>query len=240
MTQRRRSQPSRRHPRRLRRRVDRRHRRPRRASSERGYVTTGEIFAALPKLEPETAELAAIYARIDARGVEVVDEIDEELRREDERRAGAATSRRRATHLRRPPRRRRRRLAAASGRGRRRRPRPHAHAAAAAAERVEGGSFDPVRMYLKEIGKVPLLTGQQEVTLAQRIEAGVHATERLETPPRALRRSAHEPRSGRHRRRDGEEAAHRGEPAARWCRSPSATSVAAWRCSTSCRRATSA
>lgn len=31
---------------------------------------------------------------------------------------------------------------------------------------------DPVRMYLKEIGKVPLLTSDQEVALAKRIEAG--------------------------------------------------------------------
>ncbi len=31
---------------------------------------------------------------------------------------------------------------------------------------------DPVRMYLKEIGKVPLLTAAQEVDLARRIEAG--------------------------------------------------------------------
>ena len=31
---------------------------------------------------------------------------------------------------------------------------------------------DPVRMYLKEIGKVPLLTSAQEVALAKRIEAG--------------------------------------------------------------------
>jgi len=35
---------------------------------------------------------------------------------------------------------------------------------------------DPVRMYLKEIGKVPLLTAAQEVDLARRIEAGEFAT----------------------------------------------------------------
>src|SRR5207249_7298261 len=35
----------------------------------------------------------------------------------------------------------------------------------------------PVRMYLKEIGKVPLLTAAQEVDLARRIEAGEFATE---------------------------------------------------------------
>src|SRR5262249_19164016 len=44
----------------------------------------------------------------------------------------------------------------------------------------ETGSFDPVRMYLKDIGKVPLLTAPQEVNLARRIEAGVLAAERLE------------------------------------------------------------
>jgi RNA polymerase primary sigma factor len=39
---------------------------------------------------------------------------------------------------------------------------------------------DPVRMYLKEIGKVALLTAQQEVELAMRIEAGLVAEDRLE------------------------------------------------------------
>jgi RNA polymerase primary sigma factor len=150
---------------------------------DRGYVTTGEIFAALPKLEPETAELAAIYASINARGVEVVDEIEEELRREDERRAGRGEApAERASAPAAPP------ISSLAPVV----PRPGAaagqsaaarHARAPRPERSDGGSFDPVRMYLKEIGKVPLLTGPQEVTLAQRIEAGVHATERLETRP---------------------------------------------------------
>ena len=39
---------------------------------------------------------------------------------------------------------------------------------------------DPVRMYLKEIGKVPLLTARQEVDLAMKIEAGLLAVEELD------------------------------------------------------------
>ena len=42
-----------------------------------------------------------------------------------------------------------------------------------------GISTDLVRAYLKEIGKVPLLTAEQEVELAQRIEAGLFAAEKM-------------------------------------------------------------
>ncbi|MCU1458880.1 MAG: hrdB [Actinomycetia bacterium] len=157
---------------------------------DRGFVTTGEIFAALPDLEPETFELAAIYESIRGRGIEVVDEIVEELQREDQRRAvsgselpstlpsngvhnGAAESLQSATPT--PVLKPSTEAAPRSGRIGERAPRPERPG--------EFGSFDPVRMYLKEIGKVPLLTGPQEVTLAKRIEAGLAALEQIELRP---------------------------------------------------------
>ena len=153
--------------------------------ADRGYVTSGEIFAALHTLEPETAELAAIYERFRTRNIEVVDEIAEELQREDAQRVGGddTTGHRprrsepgRGTVVTRP---------GEAPSAKPTKPRPSAAervdaALAGGRDRAESGSFDPVRMYLKEIGKVSLLTAPQEVTLAKRIEAGVHATERLE------------------------------------------------------------
>jgi RNA polymerase primary sigma factor len=149
--------------------------------ASRGFVTSAEIFTALHTLEPETAELAAIYDRFRARDIEVVDEIVEELQREDAQREGESGDRGRARH-------------GEGGRSTVVRPgdaaatRPRVRRSAAerldgpqvGRDRGESSSFDPVRMYLKEIGKVSLLTAEQEVTLAKRLEAGVQASERLE------------------------------------------------------------
>ncbi len=128
-------------------------------------------------------------------GIQVVDEILEELDREDERRHGrgepqsetvtdavdAAVEAHRATPT---------RPGAAADPSTEESvavPATRIRPAAARAERPSGsgemGSFDPVRMYLKEIGKVPLLTGPQEVSLAKRIEAGLDAVDRVAQEP---------------------------------------------------------
>jgi len=51
---------------------------------------------------------------------------------------------------------------------------------------VAGATADPVKDYLKQIGKVPLLNAEQEVELAKRIEAGLFAEEKLAEGARVL------------------------------------------------------
>src|SRR5438105_895422 len=68
---------------------------------ERGHVTSGEVFAAFPDLEPETAELSSIYSRIEAQGVKIEDEIRAELELEDQQRVigdPSSSPRRRPEH----------------------------------------------------------------------------------------------------------------------------------------------
>lgn len=47
-------------------------------------------------------------------------------------------------------------------------------------------SADSVRAYLKQIGKVALLNAEQEVSLAERIEAGLYAQHRLDDMERLI------------------------------------------------------
>ena len=146
-----------------------------------GVLTSAEVFAAFPDLQPETGELLEIYAAIEQAGVTIQTELVEEIELEDAQRAGDDAPTRR-------------------GRGS-----DHRHTGAMnrpgqapstrrssgifedefydrGARHTGEGSFDPVRMYLKEIGKVPLLTADQEVRLAQRIEAGVDAQIVIDAP----------------------------------------------------------
>ena len=69
-----------------------------------GSLTSGEVFAALRDLQPDTGQLAAIYSAIESAGVSVHDEIRDELEYEDRQRAEEESARRRGVeHHRTPP-----------------------------------------------------------------------------------------------------------------------------------------
>jgi RNA polymerase primary sigma factor len=55
---------------------------------------------------------------------------------------------------------------------------------------ITGATADPVKDYLKQIGKVPLLNAAEEVELAMRIEAGLFAEEKLSSMTEKEKRSA--------------------------------------------------
>ena len=136
-------------------------------AKEHGSVTEEEVFAHYALLDPEPAEVQAVYDRLRTRGVEVVDEVIAELRAEDAARGAPGDEEPGTTS------RRTRKLTAAERLD---------GALQAGADRADGGSFDPVRMYLKEIGRYRLLTGDDEKAKARRIEAGAEAFAAT-TPP---------------------------------------------------------
>jgi len=169
-----------------------------------GSLTTGDVFDALSdEVEPSPGQLDAIYNHIRASGIELVDEIAADLAAEDGDEdselnptpaAAAATTETPAISIPIPlivpvatpevaptpepaeataePQARNRRAA---------RPEPSPGENVRPDRVGEGGISDPVRMYLKEIGKVPLLTGAQEVNLAQRIEKGLLASGEIDS-----------------------------------------------------------
>ncbi|MGH8999416.1 MAG: RNA polymerase sigma factor RpoD [Acidimicrobiia bacterium] len=160
-----------------------------------GSLTTGDVFDALADdVEPSSTQLERIYDHIRAQGVELVDEIAADLASEDPEDVEIEPEPTPAPPPGPPPGASEAAVSAAPSGETTPSPapapspvgpeRPSAASAVPGTggkpERVgEGGIADPVRMYLKEIGKVRLLTAQQEVDLAQRIEAGLGAAECL-------------------------------------------------------------
>jgi len=91
---------------------------------------------------------------------------------------------------------------------------------------------DTVKAYLREIGRVPLLTAEQEVEIAKRIEAGLYATELLRAHDDAEHPMAADMlRDLRFVARDGERAkSHLWRPTSFWSSaSRNATAAAACR-----------
>ena len=130
---------------------------------EEGFITHDQILEAIPNPEGQMGAVEELYAAAEEAGVEVLDaqnqptligEPDEE--EEEKATAPAATG------------------AAKPKEG-------EEDLEALAADLI--GIDDPVRMYLKEIGKVALLTAEEEVVLAKAIELGELI---VEDPARSL------------------------------------------------------
>ncbi|HEV2756353.1 MAG TPA: RNA polymerase sigma factor [Actinomycetota bacterium] len=124
-----------------------------RAAKADGSITAAELADKLSTLDLNPDETDAVYQRLIDLGVDVVeDEVIEEEEEEADEPVVAAPD-------------------VDEDRVRARREVDMA---------LKAPTNDPVRMYLKEIGRVALLTAQEEVSLAKRIEAGVLADAKLE------------------------------------------------------------
>ena len=124
-----------------------------RAALADGTITAADLAEQLGPLDLNPDDTDEVYQRLVTSGVEIVE--DETIREEEEDDEEGAPE---------PS------VDEDEERVRARREIDQAHRAP---------TNDPVRMYLKEIGKVALLTAQEEVDLAKRIEAGEEATQKL-------------------------------------------------------------
>ncbi|MEY2477681.1 MAG: polymerase primary sigma factor [Actinomycetota bacterium] len=136
------------------------------AGRQRGSLTPDDLMLVLEAVELSPELIDAVVLRVRAEGITYIeDEVaadDDEIELPTAEVAVVPPPAEPAARAPRPP-----------------RARPAALEALEEAAQTGGPGADPVRMYLKEIGKVPLLTAEQEVSLARRIEAGLAAAARI-------------------------------------------------------------
>jgi RNA polymerase primary sigma factor len=143
---------------------------------ERGFLTQDDLMTVLEAVELSAALIDGVVSRVRAEGITYIDESEDDLATDAtvvaEPAADTAPEREEATVG--APSTTTRAPVVAPVRRRSAGDRPDDD------DRGSGGfGADPVRAYLKEIGKVPLLRPDEEVALARRVEAGLHAAERI-------------------------------------------------------------
>lgn len=158
--------------------------------SKSGSVTEDEIQVALKDVDVADAQLSSIYQFLRDRGVEivsateddeselVVDDDDHDVMRDEDLDGDESDE----DHDLKMAKRADAEMASTKSKKKARtvrttRSRSRARGIDASTVMLTG---DPVRMYLKEIGKVDLLTAAEEVDLAMKIEAGLDAADKLE------------------------------------------------------------
>ena len=162
------------------------------ASGSNNSITEDDIQLAIAEVDVDDDELSDMYDVIRAKGVDIAnaedggsamgdaDDLDDDddeddlegeddLDEEDEELAEARKEARAASEI--------LRSSTPTGKTRKRSSRARSRRTDSSTVMLTG---DPVRMYLKEIGKVDLLTAQEEVNLAMKIEAGTEASKKLE------------------------------------------------------------
>ncbi len=139
---------------------------------ERGWLSAEDLITVVEGVELSPALIDAVVDRVRAEGVQWRDEVVAEARAEagvgvpegDEAEGASGKPKRsggtgEATH--------------------RHQPKAPSRASERSPVAVGAPAADPVRLYLQEIGRTPLLGAAEEVALARRVEAGLAAARRL-------------------------------------------------------------